>query len=633
MNPHSGANPGSTVDTATRPAGTPAGDLAGFEGSGEAFVRELLMAQLRIGGPSADAAALLARTGAQEMDLLGSVPPTDESPPAWVRESGAAIDAAAMRGRAVAGVVDGSTALVAVPLPGLSALGARGGVALYRLRTSDPLELDAARDRLEAAAGMLMLLDLRLAQAAREDEVAALRSALETASLAGAHPRFRAVAMALVNEIGSRLGARRVTLGLLEGRYVRAVAVSNTERFVRTSDLVREIESAMDEAIDQDTDVHFPHEPEEAFVARQSGELARKHGPSEILVLPMRYARAEDGPAAVGALLIERDPGGAVEVGDRQWVRLALNLVTPRLVELHEREAWIGRRAARSLRRGLAAAVSPRHSAWKLGAVAAAIGIGAMVLIDVDRTARGTFAAEARTRRAVSAPFEGVVRRVPVKVGEPVVSGVTVLAEMDATELRLKLAEARAQEAAALRQADAAQASGDPSGTGLADALVARAAADEARARAELLELQIGRAVLLAPIDGVVIAADAERVEGAPLRTGDMVVEVAGVGPPVIVLAVPDSDIAGIEPGQTGEIAAAGAPDRRLEFRVESIDPVSSVEAGRNVFHVRGRLTADAPEWLRPGMEGAGFVRTGRTSLLNSWTRDAADWVRLRMWW
>src|SRR3972149_2872066 len=86
----------------------------------------------------------------------------------------------------------------------------------------------------------------------------------------------------------TRLDADRVTLGFLRRGRARAVAVSHSAKFSRSSNLVRAIEQAMDEAIDQRALVVWPQPSDwRPQVARAHAELARQHAVGNVCTVPL----------------------------------------------------------------------------------------------------------------------------------------------------------------------------------------------------------------------------------------------------------------------------------------------------------------------------------------------------------
>ena len=97
----------------------------------------------------------------------------------------------------------------------------------------------------------------RLFEQAREN-VSHFAEALDIMVLLNAHERFLMVAMTLVNEVAVRYKCDRVSLGWLEGPYVRAQAISNMDRFEKKMAVVQRLEAVMEESFDQDEEIVWP---------------------------------------------------------------------------------------------------------------------------------------------------------------------------------------------------------------------------------------------------------------------------------------------------------------------------------------------------------------------------------------
>src|SRR3954470_17275116 len=122
-------------------------------------------------------------------------------------------------------------------------------------------------------------------------ELDRLKAAFETLSAANSPAHFMAAAMALCNELASRWKAERVGIGFLRGRYVRLRALSHTEKITRNMQIVQDIESAMEECLDQDLEVMIPPPKDASFVYRFTEVLASRHGPNAVISLPLRRER------------------------------------------------------------------------------------------------------------------------------------------------------------------------------------------------------------------------------------------------------------------------------------------------------------------------------------------------------
>ena len=174
-----------------------------------------------------------------------------------------------------------------------------------------------------------------------------------------------------------------------------------------------------------------------------------------------------------------------------------------------------------------------------------------------------------------------------------------------------------------------------------ADAQIAQARTDQVAARMELLAHKIAQAVIVASMDGYVISGDLRKQLGAPVKTGDVLFEVAALANLRAELSVPEDLIADVQAafereeeagGELGgELATTARPDERITFVVERINPVAEVVEQSNVFKVRVRLLS-TPSIFRPGMEGLGKIDIDRRSYGYIWTRRMINWVRMKLW-
>ena len=144
-----------------------------------------------------------------------------------------------------------------------------------------------------------------------------------------------------------------------------------------------------------------------------------------------------------------------------------------------------------------------------------------------------------------------------------------------------------------------------------AEAQIAGAQSDKVAAEIRLIERKIDQAALIAPITGWVVSEDLKQQIGAPVETGKILFEIASIDSLRAELYVPESSIANVAAGQTGELAAVGHPDQKVRFVIERITPIAEVVNHQNVFDVRARILEHL-EWMRPGMEGEARMASSR---------------------
>src|SRR3990172_2181011 len=200
------------------------------------------------------------------------------------------------------------------------------------------------------------------------------------------------------------------------------------------------------------------------------------------------------------------------------------------------------------------------------------------------------------------------------------------MAILDTSELRLKLAAAKAEMSGYIKQASVAMRDGQ-----IAQSQIAKANADKMTAQINLLNYMMNRSDIISPISGFVVKGDLKKQIGAPVRTGDVLFEVSPLQSLRAELLVPEAAIFDIPPGQAGLLTTASFPGQRIKFTVERINPVAEVVNQRNVFKVRVNLL-ETYSWLRPGMEGVARVSIGKRRYAWIWTRKVVNWVRMKLW-
>jgi len=680
--------PGAANTTAAEPAIQTAGELIKklnqFDGSGRQFLWNLLAVQCFLG--QADSGAILCPmkadmirpdAGRQEegVDILAIYPqlPTDDGRwtmddgrrttdegrrvaiPAWLNESASfvreAISTEATIVKSLPTVQNSGQAgyVLFVPLK-MAEIGQ--AVEAFMIKVSDSSAIETCRERLELIAGLLGISERRLTLQKGQAGLRKLQKAMETLSATNRQNRFISTAMALCNEVASQWQCERVSIGFLKGRYVQLRAISHTEDFSRKMKIVQDIESAMEECLDQDCEVLYPASlpappkaspaasapapmlsakaemgasrvvgQEATYISRAAGELSRRHGPMAVLSLPLR----QDGEVRA-VLTLERQLSKSFSLEEIEAIRLTCELCTARLLDLYEHDHWLGARVVAKARSALATLVGPKHT-WAKVLVILLIGVILFLIFGKGQfRSEAPFVIEATYQQVVCASFDGYIKSVSVEVGDTVKAGQTTLAELDTAELRLKLAAAKADRAGYLKQVDAAMRDGE-----IAQAQIAQADADKAQAQIDLLNYLIDQGKVISPISGTVVKGDLKRQIGAPVKTGDVLFEVTPLESLRAELMVPEDQIFDIAVDQEGYLATVSYPAQRIKFVVERVNPMAEVVNNRNVFKVRVRLL-ETRSWMRPGMEGVAKISIGKRPYIWIWTRRIVNWLRMKLW-
>ncbi len=433
--------------------------------------------------------------------------------------------------------------------------------------------------------------------------------------------RFQAATTALANDLATRLSCDRVSIGLVRGGHVRLHALSHSARFGRKTNLVRAIEAAMEEALDQNDTVLVPA-AEDAVpqITRAHETLLRQHGARTVCTVPL----AENGHP-VGAVTLERSSDRVFAPDTITLCRHMATLTGP-ILELKRREdRWLAAKAWDSLHGQIARLLGAGHLKLKVAIAGSAALVAFLAVADGAYRVTAPATLEGTVQRVVVAPMDGFVAAASVRAGDIVREGQT-LSRLKDKDLKLERLKWVSQREQLLREHRSALVTDDRAQVSILNAQI-----DQAEAEVALLDEQLSRTHMVAPIDGIVVSGDLSQSIGAPVQRGDVLFEVAPLDSYRLILEVDERDIADLAVDQEGKLALSGMPGEILPITVEKITPVAVSREGRNFFRVEARVEGRA-ERLRPGMEGVGKIHIDSRKLLWIWTHRLTDWLRLWAW-
>jgi RND family efflux transporter MFP subunit len=493
-------------------------------------------------------------------------------------------------------------------------------IAVLRLRAmSDDRARELMHSLLFAADLPAAYQDRRIARESKT-QVESFAGALDLVVILNERKRFLPAAMAFCNEIAARLSCERVSLGWSEKGYIELAATSHVDRFDRKSDAVQMLEAAMEEAFDQDSDVVVPGAGQGA-VSRDHQSFARAHDSRYLCSLPLHI---EQQPVAV--LTCERTTTPFSE-RELQQLRLFCDLGCRRLADLRESDRWFGARFAARAREALGKLIGFEHTWLKLIGLLAAVLLAVLLFARVPYHVSAPVTLRTDDVAVLSAPFDGHIEKVSVRVGDSVTQG-QELATLDQTDLLLSEAQILAEKESYQGELAKARAA-----FSLADMRIAQARVDQASARYDQVRYQLDQSVIRAPFSGVVVEGDLRQDIGLPVRQGETLFKLARIHSLYARLEVSERDIRQVQTARTGEIALTAQPQQAFRVVVTRIEPDAVSKQTGNVFIVDCAFPDGLAAWWRPGMTGVARLEVGPRRLLWVLTHRTADFLRLRLWW
>jgi hypothetical protein len=130
---------------------------------------------------------------------------------------------------------------------------------------------------------------------------------------------FHGAATGLATELATEFGCDRVSIGTLDRHRMRVRALSHSAQIGKKTSLVRAIEAAMDEALDQQTTIVHPAPSGPAAPGTQAHqELANRHGQGASCTILLLH-----GEDVCGAITLERSPNPHQDVGARRGLSVS----------------------------------------------------------------------------------------------------------------------------------------------------------------------------------------------------------------------------------------------------------------------------------------------------------------------
>ena len=342
-----------------------------------------------------------------------------------------------------------------------------------------------------------------------------------------------------------------------------------------------------------------------------------------------RLLELERLDAIVSAPLVgvdERCVGAIVLSGRREILHRPQRIFAVEAVTPHVATALDTRRKLEPSRLGKAwrwlyGEQSTSYRRWLVAA-----GIGALFLIPIcpwRHKVRLSCQVEPVVRRYSVAPYDGILKNSLVRPGDLVQQG-QVLARMDDRELRWELLRTMAELGRATKKRDVAMADQDTSEKQLAEL-------EMERLKLKVKQLQHRESVLevTSPISGVVLKGDLEDAEGAPVKVGQGLFEVAPLERVKLELAILEEDLPSVAVGMKVDARLDGTEGLKLQGEIVRIQPRSEIRDNQNVFLAEVEL-GNPDNSLRPGMSGKCHVASRIRSLGWIWFHKA--WHQIRHW-
>lgn len=398
---------------------------------------------------------------------------------------------------------------------------------------------------------------------------------------------------------------------------LKVCAISHNVRFDGRSNLIKQVECALEESLCAQSAASNP-DPVQPAIA----EVKASQDMGELIALPL----AGNDDRAAAAMLIENDSSAAFTDQQLTAFNSFSNLMGPAIHLREKAEQPAMSRLFRDVRGFFEIIVGPQFLPLKIALAGLFLMIFVLAVFDGDYEVVAPATLEGRTQRSIVAPFAGYVKEQKAKAGDHVTKG-QVVAELDARELELERKRLLSVRGKLEKQYNQALAVLDQ-----VEVKIYASQLAQVDVQLDLVRVQTTRTQLTAPMSGIIIRGDLSRSLGAAVERGDVLFEIAPLDDYRLVIDVPESRIIALEPGQSGYLVLKAFPDRKTEFQIEQISGAIEQRDGLITFSVIAAITDDDIDKLRPGMSGVARINAGERSMLWIQSHEMVDWIRLALW-
>ncbi len=397
----------------------------------------------------------------------------------------------------------------------------------------------------------------------------------------------------LVNELQKLVGCDAVAFAVprRRGQRFQISALSGTGGVDNNSALIRQLEECASETLVRgETTIWPPLSMRDRHTSLVHQQLIKNHSYESVISTPVESDETEQG-----VLLF---------LGKQDTLHQPTTLNTANAVGPHLARALRLRKAAEAgpfcrtkrLLRG-----TPRKRKTRRAVLVALLLGGLAMLVPVPHKISCDCSVEPTIKRYATVPFDGILQKSFVQPGDMVTAN-QVLAVMEDRELRFEKSESSAARTQTLKETDVHLSKGE-----VAEAQIAGLKAAELNAKLEWIQYREDHLEIKTLIAGVVIEGNLDDAQGASVRRGQVLFEVAPLDALELKLAIPESDIAYVDESMSVTARLDGAPGKKYAATLESVKPRASAESGRNVFTADGSLEA-MDDSLRPGMSGTAKI-------------------------
>ncbi|MGB5326192.1 MAG: GAF domain-containing protein, partial [Pseudomonadales bacterium] len=251
------------------------------------------------------------------------------------------------------------------------------------------------------------------------------------------HQSSHAASIEITNQLAEHFGCERVSLGYSDAMQIRLRAISHLSDYDPRTEMARQIEAAMEEAVNQNQLIAVPTvgaaPKSQDMISRSAHDnLAKCQKHQTICSVPLHNGLQGD-LQTIGAITFERADRLGFTRDELAHFTLIASVVGPMLALKYREERSLPAMLAESCRKKLAALIGPENIKLKLGAAFALCTLFLLSVVEGNYRITAPASIEAESRQVIVAPIDGYIHRVERRAGDLVKEGELIAALKDDT--------------------------------------------------------------------------------------------------------------------------------------------------------------------------------------------------------
>jgi hypothetical protein len=445
------------------------------------------------------------------------------------------------------------------------------------------------------------------------------------ASRAAGYASLVEFAFAVSNNLKAKLGCESVSFGIVRKNRVKLISMSGTSQVDPRSLGTQQLEQVMEECVDA-ADICSIQLVKNGPEGVSTGHILHKRWHSEssnasVASIPLRVDNQ-----IVAVLSLRHTPGQSFTLEQLEKVRELATPLVPGALLLDRADRKLVEHAKSAALEWIVRQLSQDTWVRRIGFGVALASLGLVILGKQTYMLTLPCTIAPAEEREIAAPFEGVIEATFVRAGDSVDEG-QLLARLDTRQLLLDLDKANSDYHAASIESIQGATEGD-----LQKLAIGRAKADASKSLAKKIERNIQLAEIRAPCKGTILTGALDQRIGESVPMGESLFRFAAADRWKIVIESPEFATTLIDVGQKGTFATVARPLIPLKVEVNHLTTHAEVREGKNVFQAEAKVSSDAPDWLRSGMQGTTRIDVGRHPIYWVWLHRVIDQVRLNLW-